>query len=162
MIGARSVLLIMVLLAGSLSPPGLGAQGTSAPRPPPEESLGFSIEQTYPDVGDPEKWITIDLRPSLFTARSEVTATIRIRNILNQVVAIPEAIDHPAGPGTRVIDLRYSNPGQKVVYWDGRNQAGQRVPSGVYYLEVVIGDEILTHRTVIINDPRRRRRFIPW
>ncbi len=158
---ARSVLLIFFLLAGSLPPPELGAQGAEAARSPPGDSPGFALEQNYPDPVNPQTWIPFSLSPSLFDSRSEVSATLRIYNILNQVIAIPEAVDHPLGRGVRVINLEYSEPGRKIAYWDGRDSAGRLVPSGVYYVQLVINDIPDTRKLIVLNNPRRRR-IIPW
>jgi hypothetical protein len=161
MVRARTVLLILVLLAGSLSPPGLSAQASSDMRQAAEESRSFVIEQNYPDPVNPETWIPIYLPPSLFEKERPVTMTMRIYNILSQAVAVPEAIDHPSGRGTRVIDLAFSEPGRKIAYWDGKDQSGRSVPSGVYYLQVVVGEETQTRKLVVLN-PRRRRSIFPW
>lgn len=162
MMRARSVLLILFLLAGSLSPPLLDAQGTSAARSPAEESRGFVLEQNYPDPVNPETWIPFTLHESLFEGSGQAAATIRIVNILSQVVAIPEAIDHPNGRGTRVINLPYLEPGRKIAYWDGRDSAGRPVPSGVYYMQMVVGEEPPQTRKLIVLNPRRRGRIFPW
>jgi hypothetical protein len=158
---ARSVLLILVLLAGSLSPPGAWAQTASAARQPPEEVRGFVLEQNYPPTVNTETWIPFSLDSTLFERNSTVSATIRIYNILSQVVAIPEAVDHPNGRGLRLLDLPYSEPGRKLAYWDGRDNAGRPVPSGVYYMQMVVGEETQTRKLIVLN-PRRGRNIIPW
>jgi hypothetical protein len=158
---ARSVLIILILLAGSLSPPSAEAQGSPVPRQTTEEVRGFVLEQNYPPTVNPETWIPFSLEPRLFDGGRQVTATIRIYNILSQVVAIPEAVDHPDGRGLRVIELAYEEPGRKLAYWDGRDSAGRPVPSGVYYLQMVVGEETQTRKLIVLN-PRRGRSIIPW
>src|SRR5262245_8521732 len=145
MLLARAVLLILVLLAGSLSPPLMMGQVAEGGRSPPlPEPPGFLLEPNYPatvNPANPETWIPFTLSPTLFETPSQVTATIRIVNLLNQAVAIPEAWDHPAGRGTRVLNLVYTEPGRKLAYWDFRDTAGRRVPSGIYYVQAVVGRE---------------------
>ena len=157
---ARPVLLILFLLAGSLSPPSLGAQEAVAPQSA-DIPRGFVLEQNYPNPVNPETWIPFTLEPSLFEQGDSVSVTIRVYNILSQVVAIPEAIDHPRGRGTRVINLDYPEPGRMIAYWDGRDTAGRLVPSGVYYLQMVVGQETQTRKLTVLN-PRNRRRIFPW
>jgi hypothetical protein len=159
---ARSVLLILALLAGSLPPPGATAQVVDNGRPTGDDSPEIVLEQNYPDPVNPETWIPFVLSPSLFEENREVTATMRIINILNQVVAIPEAIDHPNGRGTRVINLAYTESGRKIAYWDGRDQGGRQVPSGVYYVDLTVGEERRTNKLIVLNNPRRRRTIFPW
>lgn len=160
---ARSVLLILFLLAGSLSPPPAGAQGVEAARSPPRNVQAFSLEQNYPDPVNPETWIPFSLDAPLFESRDEVAVTMRIYNILNQVIAIPEAVEHPAGRGIRINNLGYAEPGRKFAYWDGRDQAGRQVPSGVYYIQLMVdlSDVPDTRKLVVLNNPRRRR-ILPW
>src|SRR5690606_35675711 len=107
MVRARSVLLILFLLAGSLSPPGLTAQGSPVTAQSAESDRGFVLEQNYPNPVSPETWIPFTLDPLLFSQGRTALVTIRIYNILNQVVAIPEAMEHPRGRGTRILNLEY-------------------------------------------------------
>lgn len=157
---ARSVLLILFLLAGSLSPPDGHAQSAAA-LPETGDSRGFALEQNYPNPVNPETWIPFQLEPFLFGQNQEVLVTIRIYNILSQPVAIPEALEHPRGDGTRLINLPYSSPGRYIAYWDGSDIGGRPVPSGVYYVQLVIGDETQTRKMIVLNE-RSRRRIFPW
>lgn len=157
---ARSVLLILLLLAGCLSPPVLGAQ-ESRSELAVEQSQGFYLEQNYPNPVNPETWIPFHLEESLFQNGDTAVVTIRIFNILRQVVAIPLAVDHPDGRA-RVLNLTYTEPGRKVAYWDGKDTAGRRVPTAVYYVQMVVGDETRSStRKITVLNPRRRSLF-PW
>lgn len=164
MMDFRSVLLVMVLLAGSLSPPGLSGQGSQVVRQPTvDDTPAYDLEPHYPTILSSETWIPFNLNPSLFRNGGEVRATIRILNSLGQVVAIPEAMEHPLGPGERVIDLAYQEPGRKVAYWDGKDPLGRALPSGVYYIQLVVDDEVGGTNKIILDNPSRpRRRLIPW
>ena len=157
---ARSVLLVMLLLAGSLSPPGLRAQ-ESRSSAQVESARGFYVEQNYPNPANPETWVPFLLEEGLFEGNDSVAVTVRIFNILNQAVAIPEAVDHPSGRGARLINLRYGQPGRMIAYWNGRDSAGRIVPSGVYYFQLVVNDQSQTRKIIVLN-PRRRRSIIPW
>ncbi|MEX2583501.1 MAG: hypothetical protein WD766_09510 [Gemmatimonadota bacterium] len=97
----------------------------------------------------------------MFEPADPVVVTIRIYNILYQPIAIPEAIGHPRGRGTMVFNLEYPEPGRMIAYWDGRDTAGRPVPSGVYYLQMVVRGETLTRKLTVLN-PRNRRRIFPW
>jgi hypothetical protein len=157
----RSVLLILFLVAGLLPPPVLGAQEGPGPPPSVEEARGFVLEQNYPNPVNPETWIPFHLEESLFMEDEPVPATIRIYNSLNQLVAYPEALDHPAGRRP-VLNLPYAEPGSQLAYWDGRDLAGRPVATGVYYMQMVVGDARPQTRKLTVHNPRRTRSIIPW
>jgi hypothetical protein len=157
---ARPVLLILFLLAGLLSPPCLQAQESRSP-PEAETPRGFYLEQNYPNPVNPETWIPFELEESLFADDDSVIVTIRIFNILSQVVAIPNAIDHSSGEEVRIMSLPYREPGRKIAYWDGKDTMGRRVPSGVYYCQLVVNDQPHTRKITVLN-PERRRSIFPW
>lgn len=158
---ARSVLLLLLLSAGSLSPP-LAAQEAKG-RPATQSEQGFHLEQNYPNPVNPETWIPFYLEDGLFESSDSVVVSVRIYNILRQVVAIPKALDHPSGKREDVINLTYRSSGRKLAYWDGRDSAGRRVPSGVYYCELVLdGQPRPQIRKVIVLNPQKRRSIVPW
>jgi hypothetical protein len=154
----RTVLLVLLLLAGSLSPPDGSAQSRSIPAQ--EQEQEFILEQNYPNPVNPETFIPFRLEESLFRNGDTAVVTLRIYNILRQVVAIPEALDHSSGRRVRLINTGFTEPGRTIAFWDGKDAAGRRVPSGVYYYELVVNDVSLVKKMIVINDARRR--VIPW
>jgi hypothetical protein len=158
----RSILLIVFLLAGSLSPPDAMGQSGAVPRGSEESGGGISLEPHYPNPVSPETWIPFVLQPSLFQGGLPVKVTIRIYNSLSQVRAIPVAIDHPSGGMQRVINLEYAEPGRKIAYWDGKDLAGRLVLSGVYYLQLVVPGQPPVTDKLIVDNPRRRRSVLPF
>jgi hypothetical protein len=153
---ARSVLLALLLTAGSLSPPPIWGQTTRAP-PPAEAERGFRLEQNYPNPVDPETWIPFVLEESLFASGDTGTVSLRIYNMLRQLVAVPIAVDHPRGRRVPVEDLEYDTPGRKVAYWDGRDTRGRRAPSGVYFVRLDVNGETQIRRLLVVEERRR-----PW
>ena len=124
----------LVLLA--LAPHMVAAQDTGTDANPPNES-GFELQQNYPNPFNPTTRIPFTLQPSLFTD-GQPTVTMRIFNVLQQFVAYPTALNHPNGSGTRVENLTYDRPGPKEAFWDGRDDHGRQVASGVYYLQMIV------------------------
>ena len=157
--GARPVLLILFLLAGSLSPPAASAQETRA-RTLGTAQQGFSLEQNYPVTVNPETWIPFQLEESLFESSDSAVVSLRIFNILAQVVAIP-TVQVDAGRARHpLINLTFRAAGRHVAHWDGRDVTGTRVPTGIYYAELLVNGRTRT-RKLLVENPTRRRSLIP-
>jgi hypothetical protein len=156
---APAVLLWLLVIYGSLSPPLLHGQQTGEPPP----SRGFWLEQNAPNPVTDETWIPFYLEESLFENGETRLVTIQIFNVLNQLVAVPRAPDHPRGKDLPVVSLPYTDAGRKVAYWDGKDTSGRRVPSGVYYSQLVVNGQTPQMRKLIVLSPRRKSKIpIPW
>ena len=58
------------------------------------------------------------------------------------------------GQLVRTLNLNRKDSGaylskEKAAYWDGRNEAGQRVSSGVYFYRVVAGANTVTQKLML-------------
>ncbi len=78
------------------------------------------LYQNYPNPFNPETWIP-------FSVAEPASVSIRIHNVSGQLV--------------REINIGYKESGSylsknKAAYWDGRNQAGEPVSSGIYYYSI--------------------------
>jgi hypothetical protein len=156
--GARSVLPILLLLAGSLSPPGLRAQeGRSEGSIQPGQ--GFHLEQNYPNPVSSDTWIPFTLEERLFEDSDSVVVSLRIVNILKQVVAFP-VVTRGGRARDRVVNLVIREPGRNLAYWDGKDPAGRTVPSGMYYGELTVNNRP-TVRKIVVLRPGRGRSIIP-
>ena len=120
--------------------PALAAQQPGAGLPSGQTS-GFSLEQNYPNPFNPETTIPFSLGEDLFAEGGFLVVSIRIYNMLQQFVASPTALRHPAGEGAPVIDLEYTIPGRHEAFWDGRDQNGGQVASGVYFLQLTVNGQ---------------------
>ncbi|HHZ89214.1 TPA: T9SS type A sorting domain-containing protein, partial [Candidatus Poribacteria bacterium] len=95
----------------------------------------FSLGQNYPNPFNPETWIPYQL------ASSEQV-----------VIQIYDASGHLA----RRIDVGLQSAGDYTgrggaVYWDGRNQFGEQVASGVYYYTIDAGDFSATSKMLLLK-----------
>ena len=96
----------------------------------PEET---ALLTNYPNPFNPETWI-----PYHLAAPAEVTLTIY-------------AID---GRVVRHLDLGHQDAGYyqskaRAAYWDGRNNVGERVASGIYFYTLTVGDFAATKKLLI-------------
>ncbi|HEU4562094.1 MAG TPA: hypothetical protein VFS20_29975 [Longimicrobium sp.] len=159
MLRAPPVLLLLLVIYEFLSPPAARAQDPTGE--PAVAQRGFRLEQNYPKA-NPDTYIPFYLEEGLFQNGDTRVVSIRCVNIFRQLVAIPKAVGHPRGRDVPVNNLRYTEPGRKVSYWDGRDLNGRPVPAGVYYCEMVV-DGKSDYLRVQVTQPRRRSRFpIPF
>ena len=89
----------------------------------------------YPNPFNPETWIPYQLAND-----ADVTLTVY----------------DTRGTPVRRFDLGYQSPGfyaarTKAVYWDGRNETGESVASGVYFYQLQAGDYTDLRRMVILK-----------
>ncbi|MAF12491.1 hypothetical protein CMK11_18755 [Candidatus Poribacteria bacterium] len=97
------------------------------------EPYRFDLMANYPNPFNPETWIPFELA-------EDADVTVRIYGLDGTVV--------------RTLDLGYRPQGEYVArasaaYWDGRNDIGERVASGVYVYELVAGDRRAVRRMVV-------------
>lgn len=91
--------------------------------------------QNYPNPFNPETWIPFQLHDA---------ANVMIR------------IYNPSGQLIRSLDLGYRPAGfyvskEKAAHWDGNNESGELVTSGVYYYSIKAGDFADTRKMVIVR-----------
>ena len=84
----------------------------------------------YPNPFNPETWIPFELR-------NHAKVTISIHDAAGRIVRVLDLGERPAGPYvTR----------DRAAHWDGRNEQGESVSSGAYFVELVAGDYRATRR----------------
>jgi DNA-binding beta-propeller fold protein YncE len=98
----------------------------------PERS---ALLQNYPNPFNPETWIPYQLHEA-----SEVV--IRIHNIIGELVREIRLGYKPAG-------LYISR--DRSAYWDGRNEAGERVASGLYFYTIQTGKFTATGKMLMLK-----------
>lgn len=130
--------IFLAILAGI--PTLASAQDPGSDASPRNSDSGFELLQNYPNPFNPTTRIPFTLSQELFETSQDgsVTVTMRIFNVLQQLVASPTALGHPDGNGVLVEGLTYYTPGQKEAFWDGRDTDGRQVASGMYYLQMIV------------------------
>jgi FlgD Ig-like domain len=131
---ALSVLSALLLMFGTSAT--LSAQEPG--KPASGRTNGFRLEQNYPNPFNPDTKIPFVLGEELFASGRPVIVTVRIFNLLTQMVAIPVALNHPAGDGVELKQLEYTQPGRYEAYWDGTDLNGHQVASGIYFVQLTV------------------------
>lgn len=135
------VLLSIVGLPASASAQQVGSTG--------KQDSGFHLEQNYPNPFNPETKIPFALYEDLFVAGQPVVVSVRIFNVLQQFITAPTALNHPRGDGIPVLDLEYPHPGRFEAYWDGRDERGRQVASGVYFVQLTVNGRSQVQRMYV-------------
>ena len=130
---------VFLFLAVFGTAPDLSAQ-VSGQRPAERPESGFTLGQNYPNPFNPETKIPFELSEGLFVDGRTAVVSVRIYNVLQQFVATPTALSHPNGQ-TPLVDLEYITPGRYEAYWDGLDQAGRKVASGIYFVQLTVNGE---------------------
>ena len=132
----------LVVLAFMLCAPGTAL----AQAEPPSSGNGFDLEQNYPNPFNPETTIPFTLREELFASGRPVVVSVRIFNLLGQPVAFPVALQHAAGAGVELNNLEYTQPGRHEAYWDGTDQSGRPVASGIYFMQLTVNGQSVSKK----------------
>ena len=134
----RSSCVAVILLLGlGIIPAKLSAQqpggSTSGNRGAPSK-----LRQNYPNPFNPKTRIPFDLNADDVAKNGGARVTIRIYNVLQQLVAYPVAENYPGGAKPAVNSLSYTDAGSYTAYWDGNDRNGQQVASGLYYIQLIV------------------------
>jgi hypothetical protein len=95
----------------------------------------FALLQNYPNPFNPETWIPYQLS-------EPADVTITIYNVNGNMVRQLEL-------GHRMPD-HYTDR-SKAAYWDGRNESGEKVSSGLYFYRLQAGKDALVGKMIIIR-----------
>ena len=96
----------------------------------PKSSL---LLQNYPNPFNPETWIPFQLS-------KESDVSIRIFNASGKLV--------------RTLSLGRREPGlyvdrDRAIYWDGKNETGEEITSGIYFYSITAGEFSATRKMIV-------------
>jgi len=97
----------------------------------------FSLSQNYPNPFNPTTVIQFTVRSSRSTENRPVHTNLTIYNILGQKVKIV------------VNEVKY--PGAHQVLWDGKDEKGQSMASGIYFYRVKTEDYVEVKKMVLLK-----------
>ena len=95
----------------------------------------YSLLQNYPNPFNPDTWIPYQLPES-------ADVLIKIYNVRGELVRTLALGVQPAGNYVQT---------KKAAYWDGRNDAGERVASAVYFYTIQAVDFCSTRKMVLLK-----------
>ena len=137
------VLGLLVLIS-----PAAAAQERS---PPPK----IELRENFPNPFYPSTTIPFFIHPDLCAGGHQPLVSVRIYNVLVQVIAVPVLVS-PAGThgtadlnGERIDKLRLGC-GEHQAFWDGKYLDGTReVTQGVYYSQLIVDGQRTTRKMIV-------------
>ena len=140
--------LCTVLVLSALMPRVLTAQGN---QPQSRDRKPGVLKQNYPNPFNPETRIPFTIDEKCEDPGRQYKVSLRIYNILSQLVAIPVLQGGAGGVagGVRLVDVMLTC-GDYVAYWDGKWMGTKtEVASGVYLYELRIDGTPLVKRMLV-------------
>ena len=110
---------------------------TSVQDPAEQVPFTFRLEQNYPNRFNPTTTIPFSLKVQGSTFKGPLHTTLAIYNILGQKV--------------RILVDEEKSPGNYKVIWDGKNQKGNEVFSGIYFYQLKAGDYKETRKMSLLR-----------
>ena len=97
----------------------------------------FELYQNYPNPFNPTTTIHFTVHRPSSTVRSSISTTLKIYNILGQLV-------------TTLVDEAKPTGSYEVV-WDGKDERGNNLASGIYFYRLQIGEQTQTKRMLLLK-----------
>ena len=144
-----------VLVLSVFMPHSARAQqaGTSTPRR--EQAAGLGLGQNYPNPFNPETRIPFRVGdyPTCTEAGRLHRVTLRIYNLLAQLVAIP-VLQGGTGAvaGGEPIENVQLGCNEYTAYWDGKYlQSGREAASGVYLYRLEVDGRVIVKKMIVMK-----------
>jgi hypothetical protein len=146
---------VVMLALGAIMTKDAAAQGAIPGAPAKSEqrsSPGFQLGQNFPNPFNPTTTIPFALgdAPACTDAGKSYVVTLRIFNVLRQVVAVP-ILQGGDAAGQPVLNLRL-RCGSYSAYWNGNLlNTGREVSSGVYLYSLEVDGKAVVKKMVVLK-----------
>jgi serine protease AprX len=97
----------------------------------------FTLEQNYPNPFNPTTVIPFRVHSSQYTVNRPLPTILHVYNIRGQWV--------------RTLLDEEMQPGNHTVVWDGKNQDGKEVSSGIYFYQLTAGERKTTKKMLLLR-----------
>ena len=98
----------------------------------------------------PKLFIPFALSDQVFADGHQPVVSVRIYNVLAQLVAIP--IVQNSGEALENLRLDWNGTGSYTAYWDGKLRGTDReAPSGVYVYQLIVDGKSVTKKMTIVK-----------
>lgn len=105
--------------------------------PKDESAIDFSLQQNYPNPFNTTTMICFRVCGKRKTVNSPIPTSLKIYNIQGELV--------------RILADEKKMCGEHEVIWDGKNQKGKEVASGIYFYRIDSGDFVQTKKMLVLK-----------
>lgn len=147
----RWAALAAVLALGLLMPGSLWSQGGQPPR---TQRASGSLGQNYPNPFNPETTIPFMVgdAPACVDQSTQHRVTLRIYNVLAQLVATPVLQGGPSNEAGKPLENRMLTCGQYTAFWNGKFMGTDReVASGIYLYRLEINGRPFVRKMIVLK-----------
>lgn len=115
-----------------------------------QQRARVELGQNYPNPFNPETTIPFTLPEDLFGDGERPVVSLRVYNVLAQLVAIP--ILQGSGEPLDNLRLEWNGTGQYAAYWDGKVlNTDREAASGVYVYQLVVNGQRFTGKMTVVK-----------
>lgn len=143
-----STVVAILILAPFPTAAGQDIQGLQTQATGQSEDFLLETSQS-PQRG--EARIRFQLGPRLFEQGGGARVSLRVFNILRQVVGVPVLLAPDGRPAEPVEDLLFERPGSFEAYWDGLDLEGHEATAGPYFVELMVGGRSQVRKILLIR-----------
>jgi len=137
-------------LAWALVSLGLLVAAPNAVEAQEQGASKVQLHRNYPNPFNPETTIPFSLDASMWDNGRQPVVSLRIYNVLAQLVAIP--ILQGSGEPLANVRLQFNGTGQFSAYWDGKILGTDReAASGVYVYQLIVDGHAFTKKMTIVK-----------
>jgi len=115
----------------------------------PDNTFGWGILDTWAAINYSGGDI---LKPELFQSYpNPFNASATIEYLLKQSSNVELRVFNVLGQEIKTLVNKFEPSGQKSVTWNGKDNDGVEISSGVYFYSLKIGDDIITNKMVLVR-----------
>lgn len=115
-----------------------------------QQRARVELGQNFPNPFNPETTIPFTLPEGLFADGERPVVSLRVYNVLAQLVAIP--ILQGSGEPLDNLRLDWNGTGQYAAYWDGKVlNTDREAASGVYVYQLVVNGQRFTGKMTVVK-----------
>lgn len=108
------------------------------------------LERNYPNPFNPETTIPFVLSEELWAEGRRPVVSLRIYNVLAQLVAVPVLLG--TGEPLEGVELDWNGTGSYAAYWDGTvRDTNREAASGVYVYQIAVNGMTASKRMTVIK-----------